>query len=217
MFSKASRGFTLIELLIVVAIIAILAAIAVPNFLEAQVRAKISRVMSDQRTLATGLEAYAVDNNRPPMGMPEYSVRTGIWIPYRHWCYSALTTPVAYYTGWPTDPFGGSPDFLPESKYYEFETLDTRGWYYPGDYEYDEILYCFGLGYTWIVNSPGPSQQEWPPWIWMPMVLSAPEFGTSVGEAMGKIYSATNGTMSIGRLARTNKGVVPDGGSKAGF
>ena len=60
------KGFTLIELLIVIAIIAILAAIAVPNFLEAQVRAKVSRVKADQRSLATGLEAYCVDNNSYP-------------------------------------------------------------------------------------------------------------------------------------------------------
>ena len=45
-------AFTLIELLIVVAIIAILAAIAVPNFLEAQVRARVARVKSDFRSLA---------------------------------------------------------------------------------------------------------------------------------------------------------------------
>jgi type II secretory pathway pseudopilin PulG len=50
-------------LLIVVAIIAILAAIAVPNFLEAQTRAKVSRTHADMRSLATALEAYAVDNS----------------------------------------------------------------------------------------------------------------------------------------------------------
>jgi prepilin-type N-terminal cleavage/methylation domain-containing protein len=60
------KGFTLIELLIVVAIIAILAAIAVPNFLEAQVRSKVSRVKSDQRSLSTGIEAYFIDNNAYP-------------------------------------------------------------------------------------------------------------------------------------------------------
>lgn len=60
------KAFTLIELLIVVAIIAILAAIAVPNFLEAQVRSKVSRVKSDQRSFATALESYYIDNNTYP-------------------------------------------------------------------------------------------------------------------------------------------------------
>src|SRR3954453_20338717 len=61
---KKSTAFTLIELLIVVAIIAILAAIAVPNFLEAQVRAKVSRVSTDMRSVTVALEAYAVDTNK---------------------------------------------------------------------------------------------------------------------------------------------------------
>lgn len=65
-FSLRGRGFTLIELLIVVAIIAILAAIAVPNFLEAQTRAKVARTLTDMRTIRTGLESYAVDNNKYP-------------------------------------------------------------------------------------------------------------------------------------------------------
>ena len=60
------KAFTLIELLIVVAIIAILAAIAVPNFLEAQTRAKVSRVLSDERTYSTALETYYIDNNAYP-------------------------------------------------------------------------------------------------------------------------------------------------------
>lgn len=58
--------FSIFELLIVIVIIIILAAMAVPNFLEAQVRSRTSRVKSDARSIATGLEAYYVDNNAYP-------------------------------------------------------------------------------------------------------------------------------------------------------
>ncbi len=98
---KARNGFTLIELLIVVAIIAILAAIAIPNFLEAQVRSKVSRTRTDMRSLAVALEAYATDwNDYPPergnMNNPQNLV--------------PLSTPVAYITN-PLliDPFKITP------------------------------------------------------------------------------------------------------------
>lgn len=83
-------GFTLIELLIVVAIIAILAAIAVPNFLEAQSRAKISRAKSDMRALDTALRSYRNDNTANPPAYDEIGLSWGLQLLWR------LTTPVAY-------------------------------------------------------------------------------------------------------------------------
>lgn len=98
------RAFTLIELLVVVAIISILAAIAVPNFMEAQVRSKVSRSRTDMRSLATALESYAVDNNRYAANFEYGGERLTP---------NAFTTPIPYMTSLPNDPFRATvPDVL---------------------------------------------------------------------------------------------------------
>ena len=65
---RNKKGFTLIELLIVVAIIGIIAAIAIPNLLSAIQRSRQKRSMSDMRSLGTGLGSYQVDYNGYPTG-----------------------------------------------------------------------------------------------------------------------------------------------------
>ena len=90
------KGFTLIELLIVIAIIAILALIAIPNFLEAQTRARVSRVLADHRSVATAIESYFVDYNAYP-----YRYEPGVSHSPMNYSggldrLSSLSTPIAY-------------------------------------------------------------------------------------------------------------------------
>ncbi len=96
-------GFTLIELLVVIAIILILIAIALPNFLEAQVRAKVVRAEADMRTLGIAVESYYGDRKIYPYESVASLSHTPLTDGFR-W----LTSPIAYLTELPLDPF-----FLP--------------------------------------------------------------------------------------------------------
>ena len=193
---KKSQGFTLIELLIVVAIITILAAIAVPNFLEAQTRAKVTKVKSDMRTVVTALEAYCIDNNsyinpywpKAPRGRHTF----GAWFLIRETRNGnrdgvgrQLTTPVEYISssGIPLDPFWS---------YYIKEFGDVWGgggiaaasFWYAADLV--QVL-NFGRGGVWYVDieywlqSAGPN-----------LIIFAHD--------TNDIYDPSNGTVSAGDI-----------------
>lgn len=114
--TSSRRGFSLVELLIVVLIISILAAIAVPNFLDAQVRAKLAKSKSGMKTLDFAIKMLQVD--RGVMLLDHQDVGSG-WGKKRieevffgvgdHYMqggsFSPLTTPVAYLIKIPQDPF----------------------------------------------------------------------------------------------------------------
>ena len=177
---KSKYAFTLIELLIVVAIIAILAAIAVPNFLEAQIRSKTSRSQADMRSITTALEAYHVDNNHYPSHdfAPAFS-RLNV-----------LTTPVAFITDVPADVFSD-------------RHLDPVTWQYHRDsYIYDEIAPLIEIGHWDILTYIDAYEhgQEWlligrgPNKVYDATYYSDPNLDTR--------YDPTNGTISRGDLER---------------
>ena len=62
--NNTKGGFTLVEIMIVVAIIALLAAIAVPGFLRARKRSQASRVVNDLRLIDSAVDQYAIENNK---------------------------------------------------------------------------------------------------------------------------------------------------------
>jgi general secretion pathway protein G len=78
MMHRKDKGFTLIELLIVVAIIGIIAAIAIPNLLNAIDRGKQKRTMADLRSIGTAIESYSIDNNVYPVATDMTTLETHI-------------------------------------------------------------------------------------------------------------------------------------------
>lgn len=175
------NGFTLIELLIVVAIIAILAAIAIPNFLEAQTRSKISRTKADMRALSVALEAYAADNNAYPYDF--YGLAGTEWDTWNQ-----LTTPVAYITKYPLDPFQHPPYCFDYGLYSNRPTQSA-------------IYGYIRAGITYVFLSIGPDKTLDYNWS-----ISG-ETGYDLNQQIIEwSYDPTNGTISRGDIIRTNKG-----------
>lgn len=137
------KGFTLIELLIVVAIIGILAAIAVPNFINARLRAQVAKIQADARALGTAMEQYKLDNNFYPV---DGTNRNPIGL-YQ------LTTPVAYMSSIPRDPLlNVNWQEVSGEAIGPFMELGTDT---PRDGNTDQRI----LG-TWSLTSAGPDQDD---------------------------------------------------------
>ncbi|MCL5269515.1 MAG: type II secretion system protein GspG [bacterium] len=196
-------AFTLIELLIVVAIIAILAVIVIPNLLEAQTRAKAARARADLRTIATAIEAYKTDTNKYPT-MLEPGFAGGV-TPLAgsdlKWWYTpdALSTPIAYVSSADLRcPFGGdiarSGDF-PDRIWRRFSYENIAELSRKAE-KYSILKPKYGVDQhplerigEWRILCIGPDRG------WNPMVQ----------------YDPSNGTVSTGNLMRSQ--VDPIGGA----
>jgi len=192
------KGFTLIELLIVVAIIGILAAIAVPNFLNAQMRAKVARAKSDLKAISTGMEMYNMDNN-------DYPPTHHIWF---------LTTPIAYLSAIPQDSFpsrlaggSGQPEGFTEWTWWRYirgpiNEAGRRGTSMCADY------YAYFEPFALRSEAVSLSQSQGCPTIWYvksfgPNVNQGGICGGSAGNGDDCTlrYDPSNGLTSIGDIA----------------
>lgn len=179
---QTSAAFTLVELLIVVAILVILAAVAIPNLQEAQVRSKVSRAKADMRTIALAQEMYRVDTNKYP---PENFITPlnrqidSIVCTPNILKLARLTTPVAYMTSVPTDPFAIHGDIANSIPPYVYHYASRNDPVNPDLWWWD---FGPGAGKEWILQSNGPDRT--------PITFQYPE------------YDATNGTVSTGNILR---------------
>ena len=189
---KKISGFTLIELLIVVAIIGILAAIAVPNFMNAQIRAKVARCVSDMNMLAKCLEMYKMDqNNYPPCNQARV-IGSGDNYHPNVIRYYRMTTPVAYMSSVPNDPFANwanPDDFAKWGGAYDMTTAyfnaSTKAWS------------TSGWSRMWRLNSWGPDGIN--SWGGERMEGVTTSFGCPNGKP-NFLYQASNGLRSLGDI-----------------
>lgn len=205
MSAKGPWGFTLIELLVVVAILAILAVMALPNFQEAMVRTKVSRVRADHHSLMTAFEAYRIDHNAYPSAESNGTMKWATWV----------TTPVAYiasvhiddpFTGKVPDDQANEYDSNASLKTYRYYGFNEKG-YLNARTETGEVIpvYYSDPGVLkvsyFVLFSHGPDRVRSKGSNGKTFLHSANLFdGAKFCEL---IYDATNGTVSNGEILWT--------------
>lgn len=183
-------AFTLVELLIVVAIIGILAAIAVPNFLQAQVKAMVARTEADMKNCATAIEQYALDYGSYPYynnPLDEVSALSGATVTYLP---VGMTTPIVYLTQLPPDPF--------PAKVLEGSDGDQSVKPYKYVHGYDQVYkqQQFSGSHIFVhyQNFSGSGKQlQWQVWSMGP---------DRVASHTGLPYHSSNGLFSTGDISR---------------
>jgi prepilin-type N-terminal cleavage/methylation domain-containing protein len=207
------NGFTLIELLIVIAIILILIAIALPNFLEAQIRAKTTKSDAEMRGLSQALEAYRNDFPRyPPQAAYEKTQFNPILPGLSNNCWSLmqLTTPIAYIKKLPLDLFApqngemirnGStgemmkphPADIAHGFTYLYWSQDSLR--FVRNISTADAMKANGINYVILGLAPNRELDT--------INLNARDMAHMRINAVNWIYSPTNGTTSKGDLLRT--------------
>jgi len=172
------RGFTLIELLIVVAIILVLIAIALPNFLEAQIRARVTRAKGDLRTLHTAMDAYYLDWKFYPSESEDNIHAWG----FGSRGMMMLTTPIRYIPELLEDPFSTFDGERPDGTFVVYESGGINSAREPGSRSQ-----CME---TWAMWSKGPDNRQ--------------DINGNNSHASPPVfnYSPTNGTKSGGSIFR---------------
>ena len=185
---KTNQGFTFVELVIVATIIGILAAIAIPNFLAAQIRAKVSRTKGEQEMLMIALQSYYVDKGMYPLNTKAGQPSDTDLI--------SLTSPTVYITRLPIDLFKGTN--IPEIQRYAQPNKKPLQGYPLKGYGYVNYLQMSPKkpimevpspegGYAWFVlMSPGPDYTM--------------DYDASTTPPKVLYYDPTNGTTSKGDI-----------------
>lgn len=233
------NGFVFIEILITLAIVAILAAIAVPNFAEAQTRARISRTKNELRTLSVGIESYFIDKGKTPypivgfIGTQRWTIGAdsdGWWSAGYVSFITELTTPIPYLaTVEYLDPFltpvkkyiptQGAAWGFRTKEFFPYSYSNFDGWWAKAaDIKPDPQPHTRG----YLLRSFGPDQAPQYPDYAMTSLVDGDATGnlkftgifggkSQSAWAMASIYDITNGSVSTGDIVRWGGGISGPG------